>query len=151
MKKAVQVQDIWQYIPHKPPMVWIDQITDYGATAGECIVNIKKDAHYMDGEGILRASSCVEFIAQAYGFMSICYRVYESQPNAKPLKRAFLASFKDVDFCPEETMRAVKDGDRLVVKISGVRAMGPINLFQGQVFKGDQLLCETNMKVFSES
>lgn len=131
-------------------MVWIDEVVDYGAREGACVVRIKKDALYMDPEG-LRASSCIEFIAQAYGYMSIAYRIYESEPNAKPLKRAFLASIKDAKTCAPDRLREVREGDELQVKISGIRALGPITLFNGQVVRGEELLCSAQMKVFSES
>ena len=131
-------------------MVWIDEVVNYGAREGTCLVRIKKDALYMDPEG-LRASSCMEFIAQAYGYMSIAYRIYESEPDAKPLKRAFLASIKDAKTCAPDRLREVCDGDELQVKISGIRSMGPITLFNGQVVRGEELLCTAQMKVFSES
>ena len=131
-------------------MVWIDEVLNYGAREGVCLVRIKKDALYMDPEG-LRASSCLEFIAQAYGYMSIAYRIYESEPDAKPLKRAFLASIKDAKTCAADRLREVRDGDELEVKISGIRSMGPITLFNGQVVRGEELLCSAQMKVFSES
>ncbi len=147
--RNVDFQKILPYSPHRPPMVWIDAVTEYGATAGECVVRVKKDALYMDPDG-LRPSACIEFIAQAYGYMSIAYRIYESQPNAKPLKRAFLASIKDARTCSPERLHDVREGDELKVKISGVRMLGPITLFNGQVIRGDELLCTAQMKVFSE-
>ena len=150
MKKTTDFSKIQPFSPHRPPMVWIDEVIEYGAREGSCLVKIKKDALYMDPEG-LRASSCIEFIAQAYGYMSIAYRIYETEPNAKPLKRAFLASIKEAKTCTPDLLRKISDGDELQVKISGIRSMGPITSFNGQVVRGEELLCTAQMKVFSES
>ncbi len=147
--KKVDFQSIIPYSPHRPPMVWIDDVVSYGETAGECLVRVKEDSLYMDPEG-LRASACLEFIAQAYGYMSIAWRIYEAQPNAKPLKRAFLASIKDAKTCEPDRLREVRVGDELRVKISGVRWMGPITMFGGEVLRGNEVLASAHMKVYSE-
>lgn len=147
--KKVDFQHIMPYSPHRPPMVWIDEVAAYGATDGECVVRVKKDALYMDPDG-LRSSACIEFIAQAYGYMSIAFRIYENHPNAKPLKRAFLAAIKDAQTCAPEILRTIQDGDRLNIRISGVRALGPITMFNGEVLRGTQSLATAQMKVFSE-
>jgi predicted hotdog family 3-hydroxylacyl-ACP dehydratase len=149
LKPPIEVKDIWEFAPHRPPMVWVDQILEYGANHGESLVHIKADAHYMNENG-LRPSSCLEFIAQSYGFISICHRKFTGDPVHQAPRRAFLASFKDAMFCPETLLKSVRAGDILNVRISGVRQMGPIILFQGQVHRGNELLCESQMKVFSE-
>jgi len=148
-KQVIDFQKIWPYAPHRPPMIWIDEVVSYGASAGECLVRVRKDAHYMDGLS-LRPSSCLEFIAQAYGYMSIAYKIYETQPDAKPLRRAFLASIKDASMSAPDLLSSLREGDELSVRISGVRHMGPITLFTGQVLHGDMMLCKAQMKVFSE-
>jgi len=149
LKTPIEATDVWQFAPHRPPMMWVDQILDYGATHGECAVKIKEDGHYMGTEG-LRTSSCLEFIAQSYGFISICHRQFSGDPMQKAPSRAFLASFKDARFASEALMKSVRAGDQLIVRITGARQMGPIILFQGQVRRGDDILCDSNMKVFTE-
>jgi predicted hotdog family 3-hydroxylacyl-ACP dehydratase len=147
--RVISAQDIYKYIPHRPPMVWIDWVTRYSAVDGECLVDVKKDALYMGAEG-LRPSSCVEFIAQTYGFVWICYVTKVLDPTSKGMSVAMLAAFKDVKFAAPEVIQGVKQGDRLVCKISGIRAMGPITSFQGEVWKGDILLTQAQMRTFSQ-
>ncbi len=130
-------------------MVWVDQVLRYGATDGECLVKVKGDAHYMSETG-MRASACVEFIAQSYGFMSIAYRVFESAPDSKPLKRAFLASISEATFASSQKMAEIRAGDELLVKLSNVRSRGPLTVFHGVVLKGEDVLCDAGMRVFSE-
>lgn len=145
----IPAPEIQKYIPHRPPMVWIDWVTEYGPTAGECLIDVKADALYMSPEG-LRPSSLVEFIAQTYGFVWICHVTRNLDPTSKGMSVAMLAAFKDVKFAPPPAMKAVKAGDRLVCKISGIRAMGPITSFRGQVWNGDTLLAEAQMRTFSQ-
>lgn len=150
MKSPVSVKDIWESIPHRPPMVWVDEVHSYSDTGGETSVKIKTEGLYMSSKGGLRQSSCLEFIAQSYGFISICHMQFSGTPRAGAPKRAFLASFNEAKFASEEVMRSVKPGDEIRIEVLGARAMGPIILFQGKVRRGSDLLCETRMKVFSE-
>lgn len=149
MKKPVEAKDIWKYIPHRPPMIWIDRITDWGATEGASEVDVRTDAHYMSPEG-LRPSSCIEIIAQTYGLVWTCHVIYNVDPNSKGMSVAMLAAFKDVKFAPPDVMRTVKEGDRLICRISKVRWVGPIASFRGEVWLGETLLAEAGMRTFSQ-
>lgn len=145
----VQVKDIARFLPHRPPMVWIDQVVSFSEKSGECRVRLKPEGHYMTG-GKLRPSSCLEFIAQAYGFISVCHHIYILDPNSKPLTKAFLASIKGAKLPSEELLDQIHVEDELSITISGVRQMGPIVLFNGKVTRDDLVLCTTQMKVFKE-
>src|SRR5690606_1117271 len=109
---------------------WIDWVTEFSKDSGVCVVEIKKDALYMSPEG-LRPSSCLEFIAQTYGFVWICYVTRVLDPNTKGMSVAMLAAFREVRFATPQQMAQVKDGDKLICKISGIRPLGPITSFRG--------------------
>ncbi|MBX3022100.1 MAG: hypothetical protein KF799_10540 [Bdellovibrionales bacterium] len=145
----ISAAEIQQYIPHRPPMVWIDWVTAYGPTAGECLIDVKENALYMSPEG-LRSSSLIEFIAQTYGFMWICQVTRNVDPTSKGMSVAMLAAFKDVKLASPEVLRRVKGGDTLVCNISGIRAMGPITSFRGIVKLGNVILAEAQMRTFSQ-
>jgi predicted hotdog family 3-hydroxylacyl-ACP dehydratase len=147
--RIIPVKDIEKYLPHRPPMVWIDEVRSFSEKAGECRVRLKAGGLYMDDEG-LRPTSCLEFIAQAYGFISVCHHIYILDPNSKPLSKAFLASIKGAELPAVETLARIRPGDELSITISGVRQMGPIVMFNGRVQTGDLLVCEAQMKVFKE-
>ena len=161
MKLPIHVQQILHHAPHRPPMSWVDEILSCGATAGECQVRVRRDAHYMGPEG-LRPSSLIEFIAQAYGFMNIAHELLTYGADAKPLKRAFLAAVNDASWAAPSTLADVRDGDVLNVKITGVRRIGPIASLSGQVLRGSrshgeaeisgaaELLGQAKMKIYSE-
>lgn len=146
---VIRVHDIQRYVPHRPPMVWVDEVTAFAKTEGECLIHVRQDAYYMSTKG-LRASACLELIAQAYGFISTCYITRILNPSAPPMERAMLVSFKDAWFAPSETLARVQSGDVLRVPIDGVRAVGPITAFHGAVWLGETKLCEVQMRTFCE-
>ena len=150
MKQAIPVKEIWEFAPHRPPMVWVDEVLNYSATGGETCLTLRPDGHYLGDGGVLRPTSCLEFIAQSYGFISVCHRQFSGDPVSQTPKRAFLASFNDAKFGSRKLLRSVKPGDALRIQVKGVRLMGPIISFSGQVSRGPDVLCESRMKVFSE-
>lgn len=147
--RTIPVLEVEKYLPHRPPMVWIDEVLSFSEKEGECRLRLKADGHYMDHE-TLRPTACLEFIAQAYGFISVCHHIHILDPQSKPLSKAFLASIKEAVLPTENILRQLKADDVLSITIDGVRQMGPIVLFDGRVKCGDQLVCEAQMKVFKE-
>lgn len=130
-------------------MVWIDEVLSYGENGGECRVRLKPDGLYFGDKG-LRPASCIEFIAQAYGFMSVCYYVFDSAPHSKPTTKAFLASIKNAVLPSPEVLSQVHAGDELTISISNVRRVGPIVSISGRVQRGDLFLSEAQLKVFTD-
>ncbi len=123
MPETISAREIQHYIPHRPPMVWIDEVIDYSADGGECLVHLKTRSLYLSPRG-LRAPSCLEFIAQAYGFCWIAYVTRVQNPGAAPMSRAFLAAFKDARFAAPARLAQVKAGDTLTVKNLGPTSDG---------------------------
>jgi predicted hotdog family 3-hydroxylacyl-ACP dehydratase len=148
-ERIIPVREIEKYLPHRPPMVWVDEVVSFSEKKGECRVRLQADGHYMDGE-LLRPTACLEIIAQAYGFISVCHHIYILDPNSKPLSKAFLASMKNAELPSLEILSQVHPGDQLSITISGVRQMGPIVMFTGRITRGELMLCEASMKVFKE-
>lgn len=148
-QRVIPVKEIEKFLPHRLPMVWIDEVVNFAEKSGQCRLRLKADALYMDQAG-LRPTSCLEFIAQAYGFISVCHHIYILDPNSKPLSKAFLASIKDAKLPDENTLKQLHPGDVITISIDGVRQMGPIVLFNGRIHKDNLLICEAQMKVFKE-
>lgn len=145
----VPIQDILRYVPHRPPMVWIDKVKSWSSQDGECEIHIKSDAHYMGPKG-LRNTSCLEFIAQSYGYSHTCHIVHDLDPQSNGMSKAYLASFNSVEFAAPEVFAAIKDGDVLNVRVHNARKIGPITAFKGEVIWRNQVICSAKMKVFCE-
>ena len=147
--QPIAVQDLLRFIPHRPPMVWVDKVLDWSRNHGEVLIEVKGDALYMSPEG-LRPSSLLEFIAQAYGFCWICYTIYVLDPGSNGMAQAMVAGFKEAQFAPPSAMRKVRPGDTLRVKLSDMRRKGPITFLRGQVWHGEVLLADSEMRTFSQ-
>jgi predicted hotdog family 3-hydroxylacyl-ACP dehydratase len=145
---AIPTADIWQYGPHRPPMVWIDKILSYDEHDGECSLTVQADGLYMGAEG-LRPTACIELIAQASGYITICFTVLD-RGQTGAIKRAFLAGVKGADLPTTEVLSQVHVGDELRVHIHRSREMGPISVIEGRVMKGDLLVAKAQLKVFKE-
>lgn len=130
-------------------MVWVDEIVSFEATSGECRIRMHAGGLFLGPEG-LRKTSCLEFIAQSYGYCSVAYD-HKVDPNAKPLKKAFLASFKDAVFADQSRFARVRTGDDIAVRFSGVRKVGAIVIFSGSAHHEGDELCRAQIKVFCES
>lgn len=98
-------------------------------------------------ESGLRPSSCLEFIAQAYGYGSACHKIQTQGLNAKPAARAFLASFKDVKFAPPQAFQVPAD-TTLDIRVTSVRQVAAIASIKGQVLCHGKELCRASLKVF---
>lgn len=148
--EAILTSSLLKYVPHRPPMLWLDSIVSYDDDDGICRVRLQADAAYMDENG-LRPSACIEFIAQASGFITICYNVFGPGTNSGVLKKAFLAAVKDCVLPTREILDQIKVGDELTVRIHRSRLMGPISVIEGEVTKGDLKICSANLRLFSET
>jgi predicted hotdog family 3-hydroxylacyl-ACP dehydratase len=147
MKLPILVKDIAAYAPHRPPMIWIDEITATGDTSGTGQLVLKADALYMSPDG-LRPSSCMEFIAQAYGFSCICHELIHNV--ARTTTTAFLASMSDGVFADAETFRQVSPGDLITVNISGVKHRGSLAVFDGVVLCRSWELASASLRAFRQ-
>ena len=145
----IAVGDLIRYMPHRPPMVWIDRVREFSKVNGFCFVDVRRDALYMGPTG-LRASSCLEFVAQAFGFIWTCYVTRTLNPLAPPMTKALLVSFKDAVFATREIFEHVQAGDELSIRIENVRSVGPITAFGGVVRHRETTLCAVQMRTFCE-
>ncbi len=149
MNRTIKVREVETYLPHRPPMVWIDEVLSFSEKQGHCRLQLKADALYLNETG-LRSTSLIEFIAQAYGYISACHHYFILDRNSKPLSKAFLASIKNAKMPTEEILETLKVGDELFIAIDRVRQLGPIVSFRGIVTHNEKVICEASMKIFKE-
>jgi hypothetical protein len=96
-------------LPHRPPMLWVDKVLWSRDGEGECLVELKRDAHYYDS-GEIRTSSFIEWMAQSYGLVSAV------SDNAGTPKKAFLAAISNANFNLEKIVGS--NDKRLVIYTS---------------------------------
>ena len=155
LRAPIATTELATWLPHRVPMMWIDEVSSFDEKGGEARVLLKQNGYYMDSRG-LRPSSVIELIAQTFGFVSVCQglaaqaKVSEAVPPA--LKKAFLAAVRDVDLRALEAGPAVEAGTRLVIRVGNIKQFGPIHSFDGWVSSESpsRELARANLKVFSE-
>ena len=146
--RRIHVNEVLPFVPHRPPMVWVDEILTFSATSGECLVELKDTGLFLGPEG-LRPTSCLEFIAQAFGFCSVAHD-RQTAPEAPPLSKAYLAAFSQVTFAPREQFKNLRPGDQVHLRFWDLRKIGPIRAFRGEAAFNGQTLCAGVLKVFCQ-
>lgn len=143
MNFPIPVSTLMSALPHRPPMIWIDEVLSATAEGGEARVTLKKDAAYFDAHGV-RHTAFIEWIAQACGYITAAHHFAHGQQMTA--KRAFLAGIKDAKW----NVPDLKVGDVLKITIDQVRPMGSLTMLRGRVFHGDRPIGEANLRLFSE-
>lgn len=146
LQTPVKIQDLQPYMPHRAPMIWLDEVTSFSNQGGEVRVTLKADAGYMGPDGV-RDSAPIEWIAQGFGYLWACVCVTNEDQNKANTKKAFLVAIKNADMSRVSELKA---GDLVSVKMDEFRQIGPIQIIRGRVFRGDDLILEAGLKVFSE-
>lgn len=146
----IAVSELQEYLPHREPMVWINQINHADSDGGECLVLLNPQAHYMDGEKV-RRTSVIEWIAQAYGFVSACHKIENEGENYKGANsKAYLVSIKNILFSDNFDQLLNKENSLLVY----VKTLGNLNHLKSiygkiRTLSGKQIAAG-EIKVFSE-
>jgi predicted hotdog family 3-hydroxylacyl-ACP dehydratase len=151
LDQRVPSSSLLQWIPHRPPMVWVDEVVSYGPEGGECYVHLKTDALYFSS-GHLRSSSLLEFIAQAQAMIGVCWAQINPAPTSASngLAEAFLVSITKTEFENTAVLESLGEGDTVIVRLGAYRKMGPLILFSGSVWTTDnQCLVRSQMKAFT--
>src|SRR5687768_16243919 len=91
----VPVAKLSGFLPHRPPMVWVEEVVEVDETGGLCGLSLEASAPYLT-DGKIRRSSYIEWMAQSFAFVEACRK-----PNDR-LETAFLVGIRDLE---------VKDAD----------------------------------------
>jgi len=142
----LQVSELEHLIPHRPPMVWVDEILWIKPGEGVVRVHWDKKHHYNDEHGI-RLSSYIEWIAQAYAF-SQALEVSQGISEKGALKKAYLVGVKNAEVFG--TPNGEKDGP-FDVYVKTLKELGPLSIFEGNVSNCNEIkIASAILKVFTE-
>lgn len=142
---TIPTKDLYNYLPHKPPMVWIDTVVSFSDNGGETTTDLKSDGVYFT-EGRLRPSSFIEFTAQAYAFVNLAY-LRAGGENDVVHSKTYLASIKDFVIHGDIDL---KPGTVVTTRVRKTRTFGPITVVKGECFVNSTLVTSCDLKVFSE-
>jgi predicted hotdog family 3-hydroxylacyl-ACP dehydratase len=139
------VEDLADYVPHRPPMLWIDEVLEVSedGLSGKCALTVKEDAlHQQSG---VKKFAPLEWIAQAYAFISAhSMKGRGEKPRAAEM---FLAAMTDVRL----TDRERKTGERFEILVRRTHSVGPFSLLEGQVFDATgESIAQAQLKVYCQ-
>ncbi len=149
-QSVVPTSELHAYLPHRPPMIWVDEVISY-ANAGKgphgiCRVDIGRDRGFRGGDGKIRTSAIVEWIAQGYGYVKAANRRAEGFGTAG-FGRAFLVGITDCDV----DLSSLSEADQAVhVHVRELRDMHPAYVVEGKVTSvdGARHFGQARIKVF---
>lgn len=128
----VSVGELRTYLPHRPPMVWVDEVLSTArgenGLAGTVKIELRRDRSFFDAAGSLRPSAVVEWIAQGYGFAKACRR-REDGFGLAGFGRAFLVAISNCDV----DLSGIEGQPAVLVHVSEVREMHPAYIVDGRV------------------
>ncbi|UYL09616.1 acyl--CoA ligase [Bdellovibrio sp. SKB1291214] len=131
-------------LPHKGGAVWIDHVSDFKKGQGVGTVTLKSHGRYLSG-GKVRESSCIEWIAQTYGFSVLANDILGIEPAYRG-KVTFIAEVKNAQFDFADSDHNL--GESLRIETTCTHDFGPLKVVQGKVFNGKKLLAQVGLKLY---
>lgn len=131
LKLPIDVSDLEQFLPHRRPMVWVNQILRIDSKGGEALIHLDPKAHYMDREEV-RPSSVIEWVAQTFGYVRACQSLMSGDGPTAKISHAYLASFKNLLFL-ENFDSSIQAQKSLAVYVQTLRDFSPLKTVYGEV------------------
>jgi predicted hotdog family 3-hydroxylacyl-ACP dehydratase len=143
----LSVKRLEKYLPHRPPMRWIDEVLSVSDNTGICRVIVDKDAHYCNSTGQIRQTAFIEWMAQAYGYIRAAQVELGMLEIDHLPKQTFLAQVRDAEF-PREVL--VKDHEFFYVHTECLKILGPLSLVKASVLDAnEQEVAQCQLKLFA--
>jgi predicted hotdog family 3-hydroxylacyl-ACP dehydratase len=124
---------ITDYLPHRPPMLFIDHIVQVTGHDAICRATIKPDCVFLQ-DGVVHPSAMIEFVAQA---CAIAAGVTASRSGGPP-KLGFIIGCREVTFAVDQ----FHVGDELTIVITKILGQDQLAAFNGTVTR-DGVVCVT--------
>lgn len=149
LKYPIKTSEFATWVPHRAPMIWIDEVLSASTEKGECVTYLKPDGIYREDSHIT-PTSCIEWVAQAFAYVRTCYLLETNEEAAKPkLHEALLVGIKNAKFLFEVGDAEVDSAKELYVTVDHFRAFGPIIMVRGEVrLSSGRVLMQGNIRVY---
>lgn len=146
MTKAfpIPVLDLIPALPHRPPMVWIDEVHLAGTESGSCAINLSHGRLDIDDDGYCLPFAPVEWVAEAFGYSRACRALGDGATIH--VKRALLVGV--VSF---ELLRRIAAVGRIFVDWQLKRELSSLAIIDGTIRRNDDILAKVQIKVFFEA
>lgn len=141
-----KVEALRAALPHRPPMIWIDDVLTGSKEGGICRVIPKIDSLYRDERGLFLKYAGIEWIAQSFGYSRAVWELQQNPDASEPAK-AFLVGIRTM------LMNKIPaDCGNLLVETKLFRELPPLVLVDGIVRSestGEEFI-KVQLKLFFE-
>ena len=138
MKDKLNKKEIINLLPHREPMLLIDELINiknlHSATA---IMNVKKDSFYVDGHFPGQPVMPGVLIVEAFGQAAAALTAHGIDKETYENKLVFLMSIEKARF----RNPVIPDCD-LILKIEAIRSHGKVWKYKGEAFVKDQKMAD---------
>jgi predicted hotdog family 3-hydroxylacyl-ACP dehydratase len=126
------------YLPHRPPMLMIDDIVEVTEPRAVCRTTIHPDCVFAI-DGLVHPSAMIEFVAQACAIHVgvLCAR------DGDPPRLGLITSCREITFAVD----SFAVGDELTIVVNKVFAGRQLAAFTGTVTRGEALCATVQLSV----
>lgn len=126
-------------LPHRPPMILVDQIIEYRQGSGVVSAVVRSGDLFVGEDGQLEAVALIELVAQSYAAI----KGYDDLINQRPVQKGFLVgsrTFK-VNRCPHV-------GEELMIEIDTTAELDSFSVIDGAIRVDDEVIAEGSVKLW---
>lgn len=151
IQAPVRIDYLTPFLPHRLSAVWIRRITQFEFRHGRGEVDLDTGLNAFTNNH-LRESSCIEMVAQTYGYATAANMIFNYDPKQKANKTLIAEVRNSTFYFSDETDKLVEEAisKKIPLKIEAKCShdFGMIKVIQGSVRLNDVLLAEVNLKAY---
>lgn len=131
--------DVASYLPHRPPMLMVDELVSVGERRGTVRAVLEPDHPLVDAAGQFDETAHVELVAQSIAVIN----GFHQTPEERKSHRGFLMSARDFEVSGD-----ARAGDRVEVTIKKLTKFGDFGVVHGSVRRGEEEIAQGQITVW---
>ncbi|MSP11064.1 MAG: beta-hydroxyacyl-ACP dehydratase [Pelagibacteraceae bacterium] len=133
----LDIKDITKLLPHRPPMLLIDEIYDIKNYSGTASVSVRKDSFFVIGHFPGQPIMPGVLIVEAFGQAAAAITAHSLDKSYYENKLVFLMGVEKAKF-----RNPVIPDCKLILKIESIRSHGKVWKYQGEAFVNEIKMAE---------
>lgn len=126
------------FVPHRPPMLCLDEVGEDSATSVECFVTIRPDFIFLDDDGV-RPLAMIELVAQACAV----HLGLQARREGRSPRVGMVIGCREADFLAPRLAL----GDELTVTVHRAPDKLEATAFTGEVARGGAVIGRVSLTV----
>lgn len=128
-----------ELLPHRPPMVLLDEALSFEADGATCAVEVREGAPFVE-DGRLPAVVFMEHMAQAVA----AFAGHSARERGEAPSSGYVVGARELNL----HVAHARVGDRLVVAVRRLAGNARLGHYRGEVRRGDELLADGELSIF---